>query len=133
MVLVGTASSPKMRVDGLKIYPLCYVGTPYTFYSDGLEAAWLEACRISGELVKRGVKVFCPITHGHAIAVYGGIDQLDTNIWYEQNAIFMKKCDCLIVAMMKTWEISKGLEQEIQYFLEASKPVYYLDPATLEV
>ena len=132
MALVGTASSPKMKVDGLKIYPLVYVGTPYTLYPGGVDRAYEDTLVLTGKLVDRGIMAFSPIVHAHAIKKH--VADKSFEFWVERyDTAFMKKADCLIVAMMPTWEISRGLQHEIQYFLEAGKPVYYLDPDTLEV
>lgn len=45
----------------------------------------------------------------------------------------MAKSDAMIVAMMDTWEISKGIRHEIETFVDAGKPVFYLDPRGLSI
>jgi hypothetical protein len=38
-----------------------------------------------------------------------------------------------VVATMPTWEQSKGIAHEIEFFRKARKPVFYLNPETLKV
>lgn len=112
---------------------LCYLGTPYTKYPDGIEAAFKEASRIAAKLLLAGVKVYSPIAHTHPIALYGKLDQLDLNIWLPFDEAMMHACGALIVAEMTGWEESKGLAHEIEFFERHGKPVFHLNPTTMGV
>lgn len=104
-----------------------YLATPYSRYEGGLEAAWIDACRVSGALMRNGFKVFSPIAHSHGIAVHGGLDPLDHEIWLPADESFMEHCEGLIVARLEGWETSKGVAFEIMKFKEAGKPIEYVD------
>lgn len=122
-----------MTIDEMKIYDLIYVATPYSKYPMGIEAAWIDACKLTADLMKRGLKVYSPIAHTHPLAIHGGIDPLDHSIWLPFDASMMKKADALLVAMMPTWEKSRGIQEEIVAFLEMNKPVIYLDLETMRL
>jgi hypothetical protein len=110
---------------------LAYLGTPYTKFEPGLEAAFVEASNLAGRLLSAGVFTFSPIVHGHALATHAGLDPLDLNIWYGINQMFMTRCDVLIVAHMDGWQDSKGIAYEIEFFEKADKPIFDLDVESL--
>ena len=122
-----------MKLDDLKKFDLIYVGTPYTRYPGGIEVAFIDACRLTAQLLSEGLCVYSPIAHTHPLAIHGGLDPLDHSIWLPFDAAIMEKSDAMVVAMMTGWEASYGVRHEIQVFVEAGKPVYFLDPAVLSV
>ena len=104
-----------------------YLATPYSRYPCGQEAAYFEASRAAAHLMKRGVIVFCPIAHSHSLAVLGGIDPANHDIWIPADQPFMDHAKGLIVAKMLTWQTSHGVRVEIDTFEAAGKPIYYMD------
>lgn len=114
-------------------YDLVYMATPYTRFPGGIEAAFQEASRIAACLMIAGVKVYSPIAHTHPLAIHGGLDPLDHNLWLPFDAAMIMKADACAVAKMETWEESRGITHEIDAFELLGKPVFYLDPKTLEV
>lgn len=122
-----------MKLSDLKRYDLVYVGTPYSRYPGGIEPAFVDAAKLTARLMSEGLKVYSPIAHTHPLAIYGGLDPFDHSIWLPFDAAMMEKSDAMIVAMMAGWESSFGIRHEIQVFVEAGKPVYFLDPAELGV
>lgn len=120
-------------VEDLKNFDLLYVGTPYTRYKGGIEPAFVDACKLTARLVQAGVNVYSPIAHTHPIAIHGGLDPLDLTLWLDFDAAMMMKADAMIVARLDGWDKSSGVRHEIDVFEAAGKPVFHLDPATLEV
>lgn len=120
-----------MTLDDLKGLDL-YLATPYTKYPHGIERAFEDACRLCGELLRRGVTSYSPIAHTHPVAMNSGLDPLDHSIWLPFDRIRMDKADAILVATMAGWSESFGIAHEIDVFEEAGKPVYYLDPVFLE-
>ena len=112
---------------------MIYLASPYTKYKYGIWPAYKEAARIAGLLTKQGYQVYSPIAHSHPLAVYGGIDPLDREIWKRVDAPFLVMCSECLVAMMDGWRESAGVTFEIAEFERAGKPVRYLDPATLQI
>lgn len=109
-----------------------YIGSPYSRYAEGLEPAFVAACRIMGRLIKAGVPVFSPIAHTHYISIHGGMDPLDHSIWMPADEPMMRAAHGLIVVKLPGWDSSYGLSIEIEAFGKAQKPVLYLDPEELE-
>src|SRR5271166_4262386 len=93
----------------------------------------VEMCKLMAELLRRGVNGYSPICATHGIAKQGGIDPLDHTIWLPFDQAMMNKADALLIAQMKSWETSKGIGHEIDVFLAAGKPIYFLDPSTLGI
>lgn len=117
----------------LRHYRLIYLATPYSLYPDGLEAAFVDAAKLAARLLNAGVRVYSPIVHGHPLSVHGGIDPLDHSIWLPFNESMMSVADALVVATMPSWRESKGIKYEIDYFELEGKPIFYLDPDTMEI
>lgn len=112
-------------------FDLVYLATPYSKFPGGIQAAFIDAACIAARLLRAGVKVYSPITHTHPIAILGMIDPLDHAIWLPFDQSMMNKADALCIAMMDSWEISKGIAHEIDYFLTHDKPIFHLDPTNL--
>jgi hypothetical protein len=120
-------------MEALRKFDLVYLATPYSKYPAGIEAAFIEACRISGRLVLFGVSVYSPIAHTHPIAIHGGLDPMAHELWLPFDEAIMDKSDALCVAMMDGWKESRGIAYEIAVFRRARKPVFYLDPVNMAV
>lgn len=117
----------------LKQFDLLYVGTPYSKYPTGIYQAFEDAARLTARLMQAGLKVYSPIAHTHPLAIHGNIDPLDHNIWLPFDGAMMAKSDAIIVAMMPSWESSFGIRHEIHEFIEAGKPVYFLEPSDMSL
>jgi len=104
-----------------------YVGTPYSRWPEGLEAAFQEAARVAAWLASRGVNVFCPITHSHPLAVYGKLDAKDHEFWLGLDYPLMAASMGMVAVKMDGWEDSLGMRDEIEYFEAADKPIYYME------
>lgn len=110
---------------------LAYLATPYTRYPKGPDQAFFDASQLAAKLLLSGVKAYSPIAHCFALALCGGIDPLDEDIWLPANEALMERCEVLIVAHMDGWHESKGVTAEIAFFRSAGKPIYDLDPLTM--
>jgi hypothetical protein len=117
----------------LQPHSLLYLASPYSKYPAGIEQAFIDVSKLTGRLLKHGVTVYSPIAHMHPVAVHGQVDPYDHKIWLPLDEVMMGKCEAMLVAMMPTWEISKGIKHEIDFFLQADKPVFYLNPDTMEL
>lgn len=108
--------------------PLWYLGSPYSKYPLGLNAAHKAVCENAALLIEEGVAVYSPIAHTHPIALHGQIDPLDHGIWLPIDAPLMAAADGLIVLKLMTWDRSSGLAFEIKGFAAADKPIVYMEP-----
>ena len=113
--------------------PLCYLATPYSKYPSGIDAAFIEAARITGELIKSSIKVYSPIVHCHPASVHGNIPPLDHSIWLPFDEAMMQACAVLIVAQMAGWHESFGVAHEIDFFERRGRPIYDLNPERMSL
>jgi nucleoside 2-deoxyribosyltransferase len=123
----------EITLEGLKKFPLIYLASPYTLYAKGLPAAFEDVTELAAKLVGHGIGVFAPITYGHPMTVNGTVNACSEKIWYPLNDAFMHKCDALLVARMPGWNSSKGVAREITYFEMVGKPIFHINPETLDV
>lgn len=108
-----------------------YLASPFSGWGKigrGLDAAAYEASRIAAWFVRRGVRIFCPISHSHAIAVAGDIDGCDHKIWMDQDLPHMMGAVGLIVARMDGWDRSIGVKEEMDFFEERGREIIFFDP-----
>lgn len=112
---------------------LFYLATPYSKWADGIHNAYVEASKLAARLLKAGHKVYSPIAHTHPLAIYGNVDPYDHDIWLPFDEAMMDAAEGLLIAKMPGWDQSKGVAHEIKFFEDASKPVYFVDPVTLEI
>lgn len=122
-----------MRVEKLKSYGLVYLATPYSKYPAGIQVAFEDAAKLVAKLIPHGLSVYSPICHTHPIAVYGNINPLSHAIWLNFDMAMMRACDALLIGKLQGWKESHGIEQETVSFALADKPIYHIDPETLEV
>ena len=109
--------------------PFWYLASPYNGHPYGLEAAFQEASRVAGDLVGRGIRVFCPIAHCYPLELYGGLSGTsgDLKFWLGVDGPMMDAAVGLIVLKMKGWTESEGIKAEVKRFREAEKPVLYME------
>ncbi len=112
---------------------LLYVASAYTLYPDGVDLACRAICLVAAELMRRRVRVFCPIAHSHTIARLGGLDPIDHEMWMYQDEPFVPACHGLVLTKMRGFDKSKGMFQERLMFEDECKPVWELDPRILGI
>ncbi len=103
-----------------------YLATPYNLHPLGLECAYEEACVAAAWFVKLGIGVYSPIAHSHGIAMIGGLDQVDHDIWLPADEPFIRAAHGIVVHEMLSWTLSSGIKHELKRFGELNKPVVYL-------
>lgn len=131
---MDAVAAENLTLDSLKDYRLIYLGTPFSKFPKGIVLAYEEAAQLVGRLIHYGIdQVFSPIVHSYAAAVHGKLDPYDYTLWTRVNDHFMRKCDLLLVAKMKSWDTSFGLAGEIRWFKDHKKPILFLDPINMEV
>jgi hypothetical protein len=107
-----------------------YIATPYSKYPAGHEAAYIAACRLTAELRKLRVPCYSPIAESHGIALYGDINPTDHQFWVDADKPMLDAASGLLVIKMESWEVSKGIQHEIEEHAKAGKPIIEWDPAT---
>lgn len=119
-------------VSSLAEFPLVYLASPHALYPDGKDCAFKDVCALAAQLISQGIQVFSPIAHSHPIAHYGDL-KLDHAAWLRFDEPFMNVCAALLVAQMRGWRQSRGMDHEIQFFKAAGKPVFYLETMMMTV
>jgi len=125
-------SSAQIKAENLAAIGLdgyWYLGSPYSKYPDGPEAAWWGVCQLSADLVAHRVPHFCPIAWSHSVKTAGDLPIAidDYDLWLPLDQPLMFHAYGLIVAKMRSWETSFGLLHEIRTFKNAGKPIIYLE------
>lgn len=114
-------------MDDLKITGgVWYTASPYSKYPGGIARAHIDACKIAGALIQRGIPVYSPIAHSHPIAIYAGIDPSSHDFWLPVCEPMMKACHGMLVATLPTWEESRGIAWEMAWFRNSGKPLRFL-------
>ena len=131
MAEVLTINRQRLTFHNLRVYPLIYLASPYTLYSAGIQKAFEDAAKLTGRLIRNGIRVYSPIVHSHPAAIYGDLNPLDHSIWIPFNEAMTRVCNALVVAEMEGWKESKGTGIEIRIFENDEKPIYYIDPNSL--
>lgn len=106
-----------------------YLATPYTQWPYGPEDAARMAAYEAANLMAKGLVVFSPIAHSHAVIQFlpKGL-QFDHDFWMHNDGPLMQGAGGLIVVRAEGWEDSKGIAEEIKRFKDWEKPVFYSTP-----
>lgn len=106
-----------------------YLGSPYSKYEAGHDAAARVVADAAASLMRRGLVIYSPIAHGHAVAAYGL--PLDWAFWKAQCQPLIDGAAGLIVLTMDGWQDSVGLQYEIEEFVRTGRPILHVSPAWL--
>lgn len=106
-----------------------YLGSPYSKYEAGHDAAARVVADSAAALMRRGLVIYSPIAHGHAVAAHGV--PLTWDFWKRQCQPLIDSAAGLIVLTMAGWQESVGLQYEIEEFVRAGKPILHVSPRWL--
>lgn len=120
-------------MDELRKFGLVYVGSPYTRYIYGIEAAFAWAVRTSYRLHKLHIPHWSPIVEGHPLTMQGLVEVRDVDFWQRFCRPKINKSDAFLIAAMQGWDTSDGIAREINIFVNQGKPIYFLNPETFDV
>ena len=112
-------------------YGYIYLGSPYSLYAGGHQAAADAAAQAAASLMRRGYVVYSPIVHGHALAAHSL--PLDWAFWKRQCGPLLVRASGLVVLMLDGWRDSVGLTWEIDVARKAGKPVWFMEPVSGEM
>lgn len=107
-----------------------YLGSPYSKYEAGHDAAARVVADGAAALMRRGLVIYSPIAHGHAVTLAGGLP-ITWNFWKKQCQPLIDGASGLIVLTMAGWRESVGLQYEIEEFVRAGKPIMHVSPRWL--
>lgn len=99
-----------------------YLASPYTGTTAQQIERYRRVCQTAADIIRMGYNVFSPIAHSHGIAVHGGLKG-DHATWKEQNLGWLEWCDELWVATIEGWDLSEGIEWEMEIAQKMGKHV----------
>lgn len=107
--------------------PIVYLACPYSDLDPSVMKSRFKAVtRVAARMMSEGIHVFSPISHGHPIAMVGGLPT-DWNFWEIHNRTMLFCCHRLVVLRLDGWKESVGVQAEIEIMKEWGCPVEYVD------
>lgn len=131
--LFGGAGDGGENFKQLRKHSLVYVASPYTLYPHGLDRAYTDVCEVCWWLTSAGVNHYSPIIYVHPMAAIWDVDRTNGTFWINFLKPMMAACDALVVVEMDGWADSAGVAIEEAIFESNGKPVYHLNPETMEL
>ena len=105
-----------------------YLASPYSGFRGDLWTANRQVCKTAGFLAQERIPAFSPIAHSHALCMHYPVSATDHGLWMGLDKPMMRSAYGLIVVTMKGWKDSKGVAEEIDYFMSVAKPIVYMPP-----
>ena len=112
--------------------PLIYLVSPYNHNDPRVrEHRFDQVCLCASRLMNKGHFIFSPIAHTHPIAAYGLPKGWE--FWERYDTAIIERVDEVWVLMIDGWEASTGVSAEICMAVRLGKPVWMVDPGTLNI
>ena len=106
---------------------LVYLATPYSHNDpEIMEQRVYEVNRLAGKLLRKGILIFSPISHMHAIAKDFDLN-LGWDFWRDYDLTMLHICSKLIVYMQDGWIDSVGVIAEIRFAESIGIPIEYME------
>lgn len=94
---------------------LWYLASPYYHVRSEVRDSRARAVAIiAGELLEKGVHIFSPIAHGHAIHTHRPL-KWESEDWLRYDEIYLKISCGIFLAEIPGWEKSKGVAWEVDW------------------
>jgi hypothetical protein len=120
-------------MHNLRELAFIFLSTPYTSCPEGIEAAHYNACQLVIKLhAQRIYGIYSPVLHFHEAAYYGNLPT-DAEHWRPENMHKLRFASALLVGEYPGWEKSEGVRDEIVEAGIIKKPIFYINPETLEL
>ena len=108
----------------MKIYLAC----PYSHPNASVrQLRFLAASRIAGELIRQGLLVYSPITHGHVIGLTSQFISGSWDFWQAHCQSFIAWADAVKVVNIPGLETSIGVRAELALAASRGLPIDILD------
>lgn len=103
---------------------MIYLASPYSHPDPAVrERRFRDACRATAKLLARGLHVFSPIVHGHAVALCGIPLPADYAYWRDYCRDFVARSSELFVLHLDGWRESVGVQDEILTAIKEELPI----------
>lgn len=109
--------------------PLTYLACPYTHPDEPIRNSRVElASLVAAKLMRQGHPVYSPITHGHAVSQHlPPAVSTEHKFWMRHCQPFMEVSREIMVLPMHGWRLSKGVQEELDYFYQSRQAVTFLE------
>lgn len=103
-----------------------YLASPYTHSESYIrEYRYEKTLDLTTTLLGAGLKVFSPVIYGRGLEENGLPKSFD--FWRPFDLEILSRCDYLLVYQLDGWQISKGVQAEIEFSQENDIPIIYID------
>jgi len=100
---------------------LVYLACPYSHLYDDCCRRFDIVNRLAATLMRAGVLIFSPISHGHPIAEYGLPKGWD--FWERYDRVYIEAAKAMLVCAIDGWETSVGVGAEMRIAQELGIPI----------
>lgn len=115
------------EMDILKGEDLVYLACPYAGTPAEQALRWNQVTVAAGVLYEEGYIPISSITQNHSITMlYPRLSVKDNNFWYESDLQILRRCDAMLVLMLRGWKESSGIKLETRWAGERDIPVYHI-------
>ena len=95
-----------------KVKSLVYLAAPYSHDDPAVRQERFEKINEAASfLMRRGLRIFSPISHSHPIALAGGLPG-DWEFWKGYDEEILSACRALVVLLLPGWDTSTGVREE---------------------
>ena len=106
---------------------MTYLASPYSDPDPGVrQHRFREACRHAARMMRDGEMVYSLIAHSHCIARFGL--PIDWAFWEAHSRAMLSRCDSLAVLHLDRWDLSVGVQREIEIATTMGIPVRHIVP-----
>lgn len=105
---------------------ISYLACPYQHEDPTIKALRLDiVTEVAALLHSRGIYVFSPLTHNYPLIQKGLLQTWDT--WRKFDLELLERCDKLLVLSLPGWDVSKGVQAEINHAKDLNIPIQMLN------
>jgi hypothetical protein len=110
---------------------MIYLASPYSHPDPAVRQKRFDAaCRAAAALLRVGIPVFSPIAHSHPIAQHGVPGTWA--FWQRIDRQYLRHCRAVVVLRLPGWDMSVGVQAEVELARQWGIPVIEIDPQHLE-
>lgn len=105
---------------------LIFVSSPYSHKDPEIVKRRVDqVCKFCAKKIAEGFIFFSPIAYGHLMLSYCPMPS-DWEFWKNYCEGFLSKCDEMIVLMLPGWQVSIGVQEEIEFATKKNIPISYI-------
>ena len=100
-----------------------YIAAPYRSSSNAIQQyRYVQSCMVAARLMEAGVCTFSPLANTIPVAVYANL-HLPAGLYLQYDTTILRKCNELLVLAMDGWDVSEGVQYEIQCAKKMGIPI----------